>query len=161
MLYYLRNLFFLTLVYLALTANLQLINVVTGMILSAGIVYLVNPERNKSLQLNYLPTLFIALGRYIVVLAYDLLMSGIQVAGIVLQRKMPIHQGIVAIPSECQSTLGTALSAHAITLTPGEMVLEIDDRNVMYTHCLDARQVEEVVRKAQQQRREMLDKIFA
>ena len=34
--------------------------------------------------------------------------------------------------------MATALSAHAVSLTPGELVVEIDDEGVMYTHCLDA-----------------------
>jgi multicomponent Na+:H+ antiporter subunit E len=78
----------------------------------------------------------------------------------VLNPRLPLRQGIIAIPSGCQSELGTALSAHAITLTPGEMVVEIDADGVMYTHALDVSAAETAVLDAQTQRRDLLAKIF-
>jgi multicomponent Na+:H+ antiporter subunit E len=108
-----------------------------------------------------LPSAIVALIKYVVILAYDLIMSGIQVARIVLNPALPIQQGIVAIPSECESELGSALSAHAITLTPGELVIETDEQGVMYTHCLDATKSEQYVAEAQKMRRDLLEKIFS
>ena len=56
--------------------------------------------------------------------------------------------------------MATALSAHAITLAPGEMVVEIGEGGVMYTHTLDASQAADYVAEAQDLRRELLRKIF-
>jgi multicomponent Na+:H+ antiporter subunit E len=52
------------------------------------------------------------------------------------------------------------LSAHAITLTPGELVLGIDDQGVLYVHCLDVTQSAAYAAEAQQLRQELLSKIF-
>ena len=157
--YYIRAILFLTLAYLALTANLQISNIITGLLVAAGIILLIRPERHRVNLRRSFPAV-VALGRYVLILIYDLLASGIQVARLVLDPTLPIKPGIIAIPSECESELGSALSAHAISLTPGELVVEMDEAGVMYTHCLDATEAEEDIGQAQKMRRQLLDKIF-
>jgi multicomponent Na+:H+ antiporter subunit E len=56
--------------------------------------------------------------------------------------------------------MGTALSAHAITLAPGEMVVEMDEKGVMYTSCLDTTNSEKYIEDAQKIRKDLLQKIF-
>lgn len=150
----------LLLVYLELSSNFELSNVVVGLLIVSGILLLIRP-RHRPMAWHRLPSAIVALIKYVVILAYDLIMSGIQVARIVLDPALPIQQGIVAIPSECESELGSALSAHAITLTPGELVIETDEQGVMYTHCLDATKSEQYVAEAQKMRRDLLEKIFS
>ncbi len=87
-------------------------------------------------------------------------LSGIQTARLVLSPSLPIKPGVLRIPSDTETDLGAALSAHAITLTPGEMVVEMDSDNVMYTHALDATKAKEYVHDAQEMRRKLLDQIF-
>lgn len=159
MYYYARAVFLLTLVYLALTSNLQLSNIVMGLLLSVGVMALLRPQL-RPLNWRNGGTAVFALLRYIVTLLWELLVSGVQVARLVLNPRLPLRQGIIAIPSGCQSELGTALSAHALTLTPGEMVVEIDADGVMYTHALDVSAAETAVLDAQTQRRDLLAKIF-
>ncbi|MDH3881664.1 MAG: Na+/H+ antiporter subunit E, partial [Desulfobacteraceae bacterium] len=98
--------------------------------------------------------------RYLVKLVYDVIDSGIQVARIVMDPALPIKPGIVSIPSDCESEMGTALSAHAITLAPGEMVVEMDEKGVMYTSCLDTTNSEKYIEDAQKIRKDLLQKIF-
>ncbi len=160
MIYYLRAIVMLTAVYLALTSNLAWNNILVGLLLSIGAVILVRPELQSTSVRGILPAI-VSLIRYIVILVIDMILSGIQVAMIVLSPKMPIRQGIIAIPSNCASEVGTALSAHAITITPGELVVEIDDDGVMYTHCLDIYESKDRLAEEQQKRLEMLNKIFA
>ena len=160
MIYYLRAILMLTAVYLALTSNLAWNNILVGLLLSIGAVILVRPELQSTSVRGILPAI-VSLIRYIVILVIDMILSGIQVAMIVLSPKMPIRQGIIAIPSNCASEVGTALSAHAITITPGELVVEIDDDGVMYTHCLDIYESKDRLAEEQQKRLEMLNKIFA
>lgn len=90
----------------------------------------------------------------------DVIRGGISTARIVLDPKLPINPGIIAIPSGSKSDLGTALSAHAITLSPGELVVAIDDEGVMYTHCLDVTDTEKFIEKAQSTRKNFLSKMF-
>ena len=107
-----------------------------------------------------LPGAALAFMRYILILAYDLIVSGFQVARIVLSKSMPIRQGLSKLPTGVKSEMGAALSAHAITLTPGELVIEMDDEGSLYTHCLDATPSGEYIREAQEMREELLDKIM-
>ena len=149
----------LFLVYLALTSNLAWNNLLVGLLVGAGLSWLLRPSL-KPFNWRRLPTALLATGRYMLVLLVDLITSGIQVSRIVLNPKLPIQPGVIAIPSGCESELATALSAHAVSLTPGELVIEIDDEGVMYTHCLDASRAAEYVADAQQMRRDLLQKIF-
>ena len=156
---YIRPVVLLTLVYLALTANLELLNLIAGIIIAIVVVLLIRPQPRK-MAWRQAPRAALALGRYILVLAYDLAVSGIQVARIVLDPALPIKPGIIAIPSKCRSEMASALNAHAITLTPGESVVEMSEDGVMYTHCLDAARSEEVVEQAQKLRVDLLEEIF-
>lgn len=149
-----------TILYLLLTWNFELTNIVLGVLLGVGIALLIRPDRGD-FNIKRLPVAIYASIRYLVIIFYDLLVSGIQVAGIVLRPSLPVQPGIIAIPSGTDSELATALSAHAITLTPGELVVEIGEHGVMYTHTLDATHPEEDAREAQTLRRGLLDKMFA
>jgi len=117
-----RTILILLVIYLALTGNLQPSNVILGALVATGATLLVRP-RGGPMDLRRLPAALWATVRYIAILAADVVKSGIGVARIVLDPALPIRPGIVAIDSECDSEWGTALSAHAISITPGEMVI--------------------------------------
>ena len=149
----------LTAVYLALTANLQLSNILVGLLLSSLLLLLLRPA-TRVVNWRFLPSSTWAILRYLLLLVYDLIVSGIQVARIVLDPALPIQQGIIAIPTNCESETAQALSAHAITLTPGELVVEMGEDGVMYTHVLDAGHAQDNMAEAQQVREQMLQKIM-
>lgn len=156
---YLRSIILSLLIYLALTMNLAISNIVVGVLIGIGVALFTKPARTR-VPLSRLPQGIVMFFVYIALLALDVLRSGINVARIVLNPKLPTRPGIVAIKSGTRSELGTALSAHAITITPGEMVIEIGDDGTMYTHCLDAVSSGAGADAAQAKRREMLEKIF-
>jgi hypothetical protein len=51
---------------------------------------------------------------------------------LVLDPALPVKPGIIAIPSDCDLGLAADLSAHAITLAPGEKAVEIGRDGTMY-----------------------------
>jgi multicomponent Na+:H+ antiporter subunit E len=157
--YYLLIIVPLLFVYLELSSNFELSNIIVGLIIVTGIAKFVRPQHLPS-DWRRLPSSVFALVRYLVILVYDVIASGIQVARVVLDPALPIKPGIVSIPSQCDSEMGTALSAHAITLAPGEMVVEIDEKGVMYTSCLDTTNSEKYVEDAQKMRKDLLQKIL-
>lgn len=157
--YYTRAFVLLLLVYLALTSNLEIANIVVGALLAGGVLLLIRPP-TKGIAPRDIPASIVAFGRYIGHLVVDLILSGVQVARLVIDPALPIKPGIIAIPAQTSTDLGIALSAHAITLTPGELVVETDEAHLMYTHSLDASHAQESIREAQEVRRELLDKIF-
>ena len=145
--------------YLALTANLELSNVALGLVIAVGLTLLLRPPRG-TFELRRLPGALVALVRYLFVVCVDAIKSGLVAARLVLDPALPVKPGIIAIPSDCDSELATALSAHAITLAPGEMVVEIGKDGTMYAHALDATRAVEYVEEAQELRRALLRKIF-
>jgi multicomponent Na+:H+ antiporter subunit E len=149
----------LWLVYLALTANLEAANLVLGLLIAVGLTWLLQPNPLR-IELRRLPSALLALGRYAIVVAWDVVKSGLGVARLLLDPALPIKPGIITIPSGCESELATALSAHAITLAPGEMVIEIGEDGMMYVHALDATRSAEYVAEAQRLRSSLLRKIF-
>ena len=149
----------LLLMYLALTANLEVSNLVLGLLIAGGLTLLMQPRRGR-FNLRRLPRAVLAVGQYALIVVYDAIKSGLAMARIILDPALPIKPGIIAIPSGCSSELATALSAHSITLAPGEMVVEISDDGVMYTHTMDVTHAAEYVADAQRLRRELLGDIF-
>jgi multicomponent Na+:H+ antiporter subunit E len=155
---HIRTLIGLTAVYLALSGNFQLSNIIAGLLVGTAVILLLKPE-SRPVNLRALPTAVWAGIKYGINLIVDLIVSGVQVARIVLDPALPIQQGNIAIPTRCESDLAQALSAHAITITPGEMVVEMAESGVMYTHTLDASHAEEDIADAVQMRDELLKKI--
>lgn len=149
----------LTFVYLELSTNFEFSNVIAGLLISTGITILVRPQR-FAMNWRRLPRTIFAIFRYVGILVKDLIGCGIRVTRIVLDPALPIKPGIVAVPLECESELEAALCAHAITLTPGEMVVEMDEKGVMYTSFLDDTHAEQYVIDAQKMHRDVLHKIF-
>jgi multicomponent Na+:H+ antiporter subunit E len=149
----------LWIVYLALTANLEFSNLVVGLIIAAGVAALIRPAP-RAFDARRLPATLLALARYLLFVFVDLIQSGLNVARLVLTPALPIRPGLIAIPGQTDNEIAAALSAHAITITPGQMVVEMGEDGVLYTHCLDAGAPEAVVAAAQKTRRELLEKIL-
>ncbi|MBN1145982.1 MAG: Na+/H+ antiporter subunit E [Anaerolineales bacterium] len=159
MFYYLSLTTLLLLLYLSLTTNLEFSNILLGLLISVGILALLRPPRRRLTPLDLISRLWLLL-RYLALLAIDLIKSGVVVARLIVQPSMPIHPGIVKVNCPCNSDLSIAVNAHALTVTPGELVVEISEAGPMYVHCLDATHGEQVILEAQKLRRELLQKII-
>lgn len=155
-----RVVILLSVFYLAITANLEPINIAAGVIIAVGLAAILRPPK-RAFRWQKLPSAVAALIRYVAILLRDMLYSGFQAAAIVLHPKLPLNTGIIKIPTKCQSSLGAALSAHAITLTPGELVIAMTADGTLYTHCLDVRKSGEHVERAQKLREVLLRRIAA
>ena len=145
-------------IYLMLTQSLAVNNLVVALAVGALTSALTRPR--GGLPLRRVPAALLALAIYIPRLILDIIKCGLTVAGYILDPKLPIRPGIVAVPSHSNETV-TALSAHGITITPGEQVIEIGDDGTMFTHCLDAVASGDGAASAQAARKALLDKVFA
>ncbi len=75
---------------------------------------------------------------FIVRLLWDIFLSGIDVALRVIGIRNIQHTGIIAVDVGDDDEIIAGLSAHAITITPGELVVAYDeDDKIMYVHCMD------------------------
>jgi multicomponent Na+:H+ antiporter subunit E len=149
----------LAIVYLLMTANFEPINLAFSLIIGLGISSLVRPQ-HLSIQWRRLPIALAAIAGYLIYMLVDMWKSSLQVGRILLDPRLPIKPGIINIHSGSESEMAIALSAHAISLTPGELVVEMDDQGEMYAHCLDISQAEELIAEAQKVRRNFLNQIF-
>jgi multicomponent Na+:H+ antiporter subunit E len=150
---------FLWLLYLGLTANLEPSNLVVGLVIAVTLTAFLHPDK-LHIDLRLVPGAAWSLVRYVAVVAKDVVQGGLQVAAIVLNPRLPVRPGVIAIPSGTESEWATALSAHAITLSPGAMVMEIGEDGVMYTHTLDADNADESIAELQRLRRDLLERIL-
>jgi len=159
MLAYVRLVFICLLLFLALTENVELSNIVLGVLIGILVAVILKPAP-ENLSIRRLPMALFNLARYTAWLAVDIIRNGIRVARIVLDPKLPIRPGILAIKSDMKTELGIALNAHAITVTPGEQVVEIGDDGTLYTHCLDVVASAEDAEAAQRTRQRLMEGIF-
>ncbi len=65
------------------------------------------------------------------VLVVNIIKSNIEVAKIVLSRKMKIDPGFVKIPNPLKKELNQALFANAITLTPGTLTVDMNQDEIV------------------------------
>ena len=135
-----------------------------GMI--AGFAIL-NMLENDTVDLNFarLPGQVIALVIYLARLFIDIVLSGVDVARRVLSPTVDINPGIIPVETgdPSNNAVIAALSAHSITITPGEMVIdfvEMENRTIMYVHALDVEDSKDSVSETQTRRLRLYDRIL-
>lgn len=105
---------------------------------------------------------------YAVRLMADVFFSGVDVARRVIQPDMPINPGEYCISTQEEyddhpTPLISAMSAHSITITPGELVIDFDTcgEGTMLVHTLDREASNEARLIADQNRRlELIERIL-
>lgn len=75
----------------------------------------------------------------IAVFFYELVVSGVTVARLVLMPGLKFRSAIIAIPLDTRSDLEITIFANLISLTPGTLSLDVsDDRRTLYVHAMDS-----------------------
>ncbi len=72
---------------------------------------------------------------YIPWLLYQILMSNLHVASLVLRPKMPIDPQVLTFKTKLETDISCVTLANSITLTPGTITMDIRD-DVFYVHAL-------------------------
>ncbi len=140
--------------WLILAGDLSLEVVVTGVMVSvvsvfvfrpliAGERWLGHPERLHETEGFRNPFLrrmkrilwMLALGP---VFLWKVLLSGINIAFLALKPTMDFWPGIVRVEGGMRTVTGTALFANLLTLTPGTLTIDYDERgDALYIHWID------------------------
>ncbi|GAB4360599.1 MAG: Na+/H+ antiporter subunit E [Oricola sp.] len=130
---YLANIL-MALVWAAVTGSFSPINLVFGFALGAVALSLI---REQVGSMGY----FTRARRVIslmVLFVYELVLSSIRVAMMVLNPKMELKPGIFAYPLKVDRDFEITLLANLITLTPGTLSVDVsDDRRTLYIHTVD------------------------
>jgi multicomponent Na+:H+ antiporter subunit E len=151
----------LAIIWVLLTTQFNWQGFVIGFSLSMVILYFFRPVEGR-VNWRRLPSQIIALLVYLITLYRSIFLSGLDIARRVLSPDMHLNPGVVAVPVQdpYQSTLATALSGDAISLTPGELVIVIDDNSTLYVHTLDVDRTVAHAEAEQAERLRLLNRIL-
>lgn len=153
----------LAIIFMTLSDQWSLGGLVTGMVLGAGIVLLL-VDRRAPMRPGQLPSQLFWLLAYVARLALDILLSGIDVARRVLSPRLNVNPGELEVSTQdpANNMLISALSAHAITTTPGEVVEDFAERSgqtTMLVHALEVDASAKSIHQAQTRRLRLLRRI--
>jgi multicomponent Na+:H+ antiporter subunit E len=128
----------IALLWMAITGTVSLGGLLIGYLLGLAILLVLRRlglRPQQGLGLRQLGSALVYVGR----LLTDVMLSSLQVARIILSPQARLQTGILAVPSgdTRDDQLLAALSAHAINVSPGQLVIDIDEQGTLYVHCLD------------------------
>jgi multicomponent Na+:H+ antiporter subunit E len=106
-------------------------NLATGFVFSYLILWLVRPAMGETSYFRKLPALI----GFLLFFVWELVVSNLRVAWVVLVPGAPRRPGVVAIPLDLDQDLAITLLANLVTLTPGTLSLDVSpDRRFLYVH---------------------------
>jgi multicomponent Na+:H+ antiporter subunit E len=130
---YLANIL-MALAWAAVTGSFSLPNLLFGLALGAVALSLIR-EQVGSMGYFSRARRMISL---MVMFVYELVLSSVRVAIMVLNPKMNLKPGIFAYPLKVDRDFEITLLANLITLTPGTLSVDVsDDRRTLYIHTVD------------------------
>jgi len=118
----------------AVSASFQPLNLAFGFVLGAIALFVIREQVgsvgyfSRILRIVSLALLFV----------YELILSSVRVAILVLKPNMNLKPGIMAYPLKVDRDAEITLLANLITLTPGTLSVDVSpDRKYLYIHALD------------------------
>jgi multisubunit Na+/H+ antiporter MnhE subunit len=150
----------LAIAWVMITGTATLEALLVGLLVGGGLALLA-PDP-KPLTLRRLPDQLLAFALYLLALLRDIIFSGIDVARRVLSPDMKLKPGIITVSTQDEQRSPTvlALSANYVTLTPGELVVDVAEDHLMYVHCLNIDESAAVAEQAQAARLRLLKRIL-
>ncbi len=129
------------LAWILLIGNLNPVEVLWGLVVSAVIVRLTYRFAAIDLPAWMLqPSRWRALGELTVEFIRQLVIQNVTLAIRVLRPSLPIRPGIVAIPTTLRDDVALTLLGSLVTLTPDTVTMDIDQqRGLVYVHWIDVK----------------------
>lgn len=119
----------------AITGSFSALNLLFGFVLSIFALSLIREQVGSTgyfSRARRIASLFL-------LFLYELVMSAVRVAVVVLAPKPNVKPGIFAFPLTIQSDMEITLLANLITLTPGTLSVDVsEDKKYIYVHAIDA-----------------------
>lgn len=103
-------------------------NFLLGYIFSVSVL-IATGIRGENIRLKSAPRQLYNLVAYTVYLATEVLSAGVKVSRVILMPSLPINPGISTVNTQDvpENELISAVSAHGITITPGELVVDFEE----------------------------------
>ncbi len=130
--------------WLVITGNIHWQNLLLGSMVSIVVSLFLYENLTDDIRFKgntgarLLSLFFIEIPQYLFIMVFQLLESNVKVAKHAIL--MDINPGIVKVRSNLRSDTGTTILANSITLTPGTLTLDVDqklDRTYFYVHWID------------------------
>lgn len=131
----------LTVVYLLMLDSVDPLDVAAGLVISGTVIGLLGRFlfQGPALAAAELAARIVRFPRFAVAIVMEIVAGTWQVALVVMGIRPLAKPGIIAVPIGDRSPTGVAATTLAITLSPGELLVDIDaERGVMLIHVLDA-----------------------
>tara|TARA_B100000678_G_scaffold114303_1_gene95680 strand:- start:471 stop:944 length:474 start_codon:yes stop_codon:yes gene_type:complete len=133
----------LALAWAAVTGSFTFLNLAFGFVLAMGTLSLI---REQVGSVGYFSRARRVISLFLL-FVYELILSAVRVAVLVLSPKMDLKPGIFAYPLKVDRDFEITLLANLITLTPGTLSVDVsDDRRTLYVHAIDASDPEQARR---------------
>ena len=124
--------------WMILTTNLEVANILIGLGISSSISLLyIKMFVHKEIEMINPYYLFI----YLLILAKNLVLSNIHIAKRTLSKDMKLNPKVVAVKTSLKSDWKKLLLANSITLTPGTLTLDIE-KDTLYIHVIECKESE-------------------
>ena len=150
----------MALLWMIISGSISLGSFGVGYVLAFAILFLMKTE---NIQINWrkLPDQVAAFCVYVITLLRDIWLSSMDVLKRILDPDLPMNPGMIAVATQddSQSDFIAAFSAHGITITPGELVVDFEGNHTMYVHCLDVEASGQSAPAAQTKRLQLLRRI--
>ncbi len=148
------------LLWILLTNRVGVDSFLIGLGIGVGVLW-ANDFYPHELNWRRVPDQLLALGVYMVGLARDIVLSSIDVAHRVLSPNLPCAPGIIALTLDKEDGQIAGLSAHAISITPGELVVDFEGEKRLFVHVLDIHaSTDEKLARDQHHRERLLKRVL-
>jgi multicomponent Na+:H+ antiporter subunit E len=128
----------LTFIWFAANSSLAPESLLTGVLISAVLAYLLTRRSSAWRDVRFSPARLYHFVRYLGALALELVRANLAMMRYVLAPRIDIRPGIVEIRTRLKTPVGRLALANSIALTPGSLVIEIDDDR-LFIHWLDVK----------------------
>lgn len=132
----------LSLSWAAIAGNFSILNIFVGFLFGLLALWLVREQLGAALYFRKSIQIFSLIGLFI----YELILSTVKVALLVIKPKLNVKPGIIAYPLSAKTDSEITLLANLITLTPGTLSVDVsDDKKTLYVHAIDATDPQSII----------------
>jgi multicomponent Na+:H+ antiporter subunit E len=128
----------LTVLWISANSSLASESVVSGILVSAALAFLFTQKTDVWQGVRFSPSRLYHFIRYTGVFAVELVRANINMMRYVYASRIDIRPGIVKVKTELKGPIGRLALANSIALTPGSLVLDIED-DMLLIHWLDVK----------------------
>ncbi len=121
--------------WLLLSGKFDLFHLTIGAVCSVLVAYLFHDLLFTNVRVGDMRVVTWRFITYIPWLLYQIMMSNIHVASLVLRPRMPIRPQVLTFKTKLETDISIVTLANSITLTPGTITMDIRD-GVYYVHAL-------------------------